>query len=80
MLNCGHNGVIAMEATFETNVSNYLLFLLLMFDDWKNIIFLAYVLTSRMTEEYLVMGLQPLRKHLQRNKEEFFSSFFIVSK
>ena len=41
MLNCGHNGVIAMEVTFETNVSNYLLFLLLMFDDWKNIILLA---------------------------------------
>ena len=31
-----------------------------------------------MTEEDLVMWLQPLQRHLQRDKEDFFPSYFIV--
>ena len=35
-------------------------------------------LTSRMTEEYLVMWHRPLQRHLQRDKEDFLPSCFIV--
>ena len=78
MLNYGHNGAIAMDATFGTNVSKYPLFLLLVFDDWRNDIPVAWVLTSRMTEEDVVMWLEPLRRHLQQHRENFLPSCFIV--
>ena len=64
MLKYGHSGAIAMDATFRTNVSKYPLFSLLVFDDWRNGILVAWVLTSRMIEVDLVMWLQPLRRHL----------------
>jgi hypothetical protein len=67
-----------MDATFGTNVSKYLLFSLLVFDDWRNGIPVAWVLTSRMTEEDLVMWLEPLRRHLQQYREDFLSLCFIV--
>ena len=67
-----------MDATFGTNVPKYPLFSLLVFDDSKNSNPVVWILTSRMTEEDLVMWLQPLRRHLQRDKEDFFPSCFIV--
>ena len=67
-----------MDATFGTNVPKYPLFSLLMFDDWRNGIPVALVLTSRMTEEDLVMWQQPLRRHLQRDEEDSILSHFIV--
>jgi hypothetical protein len=51
----GHNGAIAMDATFGMNLPKYLLFSLLVFDDWMNGIFVAWMLTNWMKEEDLVM-------------------------
>jgi len=78
MLKYGHNSANAMDATFGTNISKYPLFSLLVFDDWRNSISVAWVLTSRMTEEDLVMWLEPLRRHLQQYKEDFLLLCFIV--
>ena len=36
MVKYGLNGAIAMDATYGTNILKYPLFLLLVFDDWKN--------------------------------------------
>ena len=55
MLKYEHNGAIAMDATFGTNISKYPLFLLLVFDDYRNGYPVAWILTSRMTKENLVM-------------------------
>ncbi len=60
MLKYGHNGAITMDATYGTNVPKYPLFSLLVFDDWINGIPVAWLFTSRMTEENLVMWLRPL--------------------
>ena len=78
MLKYGHNGAVAMNVTFGTNVSKCPLFSLLVFDDWRNNINLIWVLTSRMIEEDLVTWLQLLRWHLQKDKEDFLMSCFIV--
>jgi hypothetical protein len=48
MLKFGQNGAIAIDATFGTNLPKYPLFSLLVFDDWRNGILVAWVLTSRM--------------------------------
>ena len=78
MLKYGHNDVIAMDATFRTNVSKYQLFSLLVFDYWRIGIPIAWILTSRITEENLVMRLKPLRRYLQQHREDFLPSYFIV--
>ena len=78
MLKHGHNGAIAMDATFGTNFPKYPLFSLLVFDDWRNGIPVAWVLTSRMKEEDRVMWLEPLRRHLQKDMANFLPSCFIV--
>jgi hypothetical protein len=78
MLKYGHNGAMAIDATFGTNVLKYPLFSLLVFDDWTNGIYVAWVFTSRMIEEDPVMWLEPLRMHLQQYREDFLPSCFIV--
>ena len=60
MIKFGHNGAISMDATHGTNIPGYLLWSLFVFDDWNNGIPMAWVLTSRSSEEDLTMWLEPL--------------------
>ncbi|KAG0593276.1 hypothetical protein KC19_1G317700 [Ceratodon purpureus] len=78
MLKYGHNGAIAMDATFGTNVPKYPLYSLLVFDHWRNGIPVAWVLSSRSSEEDLVMWLEPLRRNLEGTRLDFLPSCFIV--
>ena len=55
MIKFGHKGAISMDATHGTNIPGYLLWSLLVFDDWNNSILVAWVLTSRSSEEDLTM-------------------------
>ena len=78
MLKYRYNGTITMDAIFKTNILKYSLFLLLVFDDWRNDIPVIWDFTSRIIKEHLVMWLQPIRRNLQRDKEDFLLSCFIV--
>ena len=60
MLKYGYNGAIAMDATSGTNVPKYPLYSLLVFDEWRNGIPVAWVLSNQSSEEDLVMWLDPL--------------------
>ena len=75
MLKYGHNGAIAMDATFEINISKYPLFSLLVFDDWRNDIPVAWVLTSRITEEDLVI----CYNHYEGTSKEISKIFFLLA-
>ena len=55
MIKFGHRGVISMDATHSINILGYLLWSLLVFDDWNKSIPMAWVLTSRSSEEDLTM-------------------------
>jgi len=48
-----HNETISMDATFGTNNVKFLLFTLLVFNDWRNGVPIAWVITSRQMEDDL---------------------------
>ena len=55
MIKFGHKGAISMDAMHGTNIPSYLLWILLIFDDWNNGVAVASVLTNRSSEEDLTM-------------------------
>jgi hypothetical protein len=77
MLKFGQNGGIDMEAIFATNLPKYHLFNSFAFDDWKNDIFMAGVLTCRTKEEGIMIWLEPLRRHLEKHMPNFLPSCLI---
>ena len=78
MIKFGHNGAISMDATHNTNIPSYLLWSLLVFDDWNNGILVAWVLRSRSSEEDLAMWLEPLKRHIDKDMSTFLPSCFLT--
>jgi hypothetical protein len=50
----GHNETISMDATFGTNNVKFLLFTLFVFNDWRNGVPIAWVITSCQMEDDLI--------------------------
>jgi len=78
MMKFGHGRAVSMDATHGTNILNYLLWSLLVFDDWNNGISVAWVLASRSTEEDLAMWLEPLRRHIEKDMPNFLPLCFMA--
>ena len=78
MIKFDYKGAISMDATHGTNIPGYLLWSLLVFDDWNNGILVAWVLTSKSSEEDLTMLLEPLQRHIDKNMPIFLPSCFLT--
>ena len=78
MMKFGHGRAVSMDATHGTNIPNYLLWSLLVFDDWNNDILVTWVLASRSTKEDLAMWLEPLRRHIEKDMPNFLPSCFMT--
>ena len=78
MIKFGHKRAISIDAIHGTNILNYLLWSLLVFDDWNNGVPVVWVLTSRSTREDLTMWLEPLRRHIEKDMPNFLLSYFMT--
>ena len=64
MIKFGYKRAICMDVMYNTNILDYLLWSLLIFDDWSNGIPMAWMLTSQLSKEDLTMWLEPLQSIL----------------
>ena len=78
MLRWAHHGAISMDATFGTNHMKFHLFTLMVFDDFRNGVPIAWIITSRQKEEDLIQWLTALRAKAMKVQPEWRPSCFIV--
>ena len=78
MIKFSHRAAISMDATHGIGIPCYLLWSLLVFDDWNNGIPVAWVLISRSSEKDLTMWLEPLWRHIDKDMPIFLPSYFLT--
>jgi hypothetical protein len=78
MLPYGHNGVISMDATFNTNDMKFHLFTLMGFDDHHTCVLLTWIIISRQTAKDLIEWLKPLKNKMLSHMPHWKPSCFLV--
>ena len=78
MLQWADHGAILMDATFGTNHMKFHLFILMEFDDFRNDVPIAWVITSRQKEDDLIQWLTALRAKTITIQPEWHPNCFIV--
>ncbi len=78
MVSLGDNGVISMDATFDTNDVKFHLFTLMVFDAHCTGVLVAWIIINRQTFDDLVDWLTPLKTMFLRTNPKWKPSCFIV--
>ena len=78
MLRWANHGAISMDVTFGTNHMKFHLFTLVVFDDFRNGVQIAWIITSRQNKKNLIQWLTALRVKAMKVQLEWRPSCFIV--